>query len=64
MVLDYAVCLYQIRLERFMCCCVVMQLTDRFCSVVDCDVSCSVKLETNKGTDDLARWSGGERLGL
>ena len=47
-----------------MCCCVVMEFTDRFCSVVDCDVSCYVKLETNKGTDDLARWGGGQRLGL
>ena len=57
-------CQYQIGLERFMCCCVVMEFTDRFCSVVDSDVSCCIKLETNKGTGDLARWSGGERLGL
>ena len=57
-------CPYQIGLERDMCCCVVMEFTNRYCSVVDCDVSYDVKLGTTKGTDDLARWSGGERLGL
>ena len=57
-------CQYQIRLERDVFCCIVMEFTNRYCSVVDCDVSCNVKLETTKGTDDLVRWSGGERLGL
>ena len=44
---------YQIRPGRDMCYRLVMGLTSRYHSVVDCDVSYNVKLETTQGNDGL-----------
>ena len=51
-------CQYQIRLGRDMCYRVVVAFTSRYYSVVDCDVSYHVKLETTQGIDGLvwAEW--------
>ena len=54
-------CQYQIRLERDMCCCIVMQCVSRYCSVVDCGAPRNVQSKATIGKDDLVWWSGGER---
>ena len=46
-------CTYQIRPGRDMSYRIVMEFTSRYHSVVDCDVSYNVKLETTQGNDGL-----------